>query len=130
MPACGAMLKKSVPVLLLSLLLAGCASQLTNLSSLHQQRNANNLYPVEVAFHSRQQTVRWPSIQPHILVGKESYEMRRTPLMTTRWEGLIPVPPGVRAVEYRYKLDYQYNRMGAPGKDSALSSKYILRILD
>jgi hypothetical protein len=124
------MLKKSLPLLLLPLLLAGCATQLTNLSALHQQRNPNNLYPVEVAFHSRQQTIRWQSIQPRILVGKESYEMRPTLLMTNRWEGLIPVRPGVRAVEYRYKLDYQYNRMGAPGKDTALSPKYTLRILD
>lgn len=124
------MLKKSVPVLLLSLLLAGCASQITNLSSLHQERNPNNLYPVEASFNSRQQTIRWQSIQPHILAGKESYDMRPTPLMTNRWEGLIPVPPGTKTVEYRYKFDYQYNRMGVPGTDSALSSKYTLQILD
>jgi hypothetical protein len=124
------MLKKSVPVMLLSLLLAGCASQLTNLSSLHQERNANNLYPVEVGFHSRQQTIRWRSIQPHILVGQESYDMRPTPLMTNRWEGLIPVPPGTKSVEFRYKFDYQYNRMGPPGNDSALSPKYKLQIMD
>ena len=124
------MLKKSVPVLLLSLVLAGCATQVTNLSSLHQQRNASNLYPVEVAFDSRQQTVRWQSIRPHILVGNESYDMRPTPLMTNRWEGVIRVPPGRNSVEFRYKLDYQYNRMGQPGSNSALSRKYVLQILD
>ncbi len=124
------MLKKSVPVLLLSLLLAGCASRLTNLSSLHQIRNSNNLYPVEVSFDSRQQTIRWQSIHSQILVGNETYDMRPTPLMTNRWEGLIPVPPGKNNVEYRYKLEYQYNRMGKPGKDSALSRKYVLQIID
>lgn len=129
-PAYCGMLKKSVPVLLLSVLLTGCASQLTNLSALHQARDTNNLYRVEVAFHSRQQTIRWKSIKPYVVVGKETYEMRPTMLMTNRWEGLIPVPPGVREVEYRYKLDFQYNRMGAPGNDSALSSKYLLRIID
>ncbi len=124
------MLKKFVPVLLTSLVLTGCATQVTNLSSLHQQRNPNNLYPVEVAFDSRQQTIRWPSIRPHILVGNQSYDMRQTPLMTNRWEGFIPVPPGQNSVEYRYKLDYQYNRMGKPGNDSALSRNYVLQILD
>ncbi len=124
------MLKKSVPLALLALLLAGCATQITNLSSLHQQRNANNLYPVEASFNSRQQTIRWQSIQPRILVGNESYDMRRTPLVTNRWEGLIPVPPGTKTVEFRYKFDYQYNRMGVPGTDSALSRKYTLQILD
>ena len=65
------MLKKSLPVLFLSLLLAGCATQLTNLTPLQQKRNPNNLYPVEVAFDTRQQTVRWQSIQPKIVVGKD-----------------------------------------------------------
>mgnify|MGYP001768859402 CR=1 FL=1 len=124
------MLKKSLPVLLLSLLLAGCASQLTNLTPLEQKRNPNNLYPVEVSLNSRQQTLRWQSIQPQILVGREVCQMRPTPLMSNRWEGLVPVPPGASSVEYRYKLDYQYNRMGAPGNGSALSPKYVLKIIE
>jgi hypothetical protein len=124
------MFKKSLPVFCLSLLLAGCASQLTNLTPQQQVRNANNLYPVEVAFHSRQQTVRWQSIKPKIVVGKEFYDMRPTPIMTNRWEGLIPVPPGTSLIHYRYRLDFQYNKVGTPGSDTALSSEYTLRIVD
>ena len=125
------MLKKSLPVLSLSLLLlAGCATQLTNLTPQQQVRNTNNLYTVEVAFDSRQQTIRWQSIQPKIVVGKESYDMRPTPFMTNRWEGLIPVPPAKNVVNYRYKFDFRYNRMGEPGNDSALSREYTLRILE
>jgi len=124
------MLKKSVPVLLLSLVLAGCATQVTNLSSLHQQRNASNLYPVEVAFDSRQQTIRWQSIQPKIVVGTDFYDMRPTPFMTNRWEGLIPVPPGINSVRYHYLLDFKYNRMGEAGHDNAISQEYTLRILE
>ena len=124
------MLKKSLPLLLLSLLLAGCATQLTNLTPLQQVRNDNNLYPVEVAFNTRQQTLRWQTIEPKIIVGSESYEMRPTPLMTNRWEGLIPVPPETRVVRYRYRFDYQYNRMGNPGMDNSISPEYTLRIID
>jgi hypothetical protein len=124
------MLKKSLPLLSLSLLLAGCASQLTNLTPQQQVRNANNLYSVEAAFDSRQQTIRWQSIQPKVVVGAEFYDMRPTPLMTNRWEGLIPVPPGTSIVHYRYKFDFSYNRMGTPGNDNALSPEYTLRILD
>jgi len=125
------MLKKSLPVLSLSLLLlAGCATQLTNLTPQQQVRDTNNVYRVEVAFNSTQQTVRWQSIQPKIVVGKETYDMRPTPYMTNRWEGLIPVPAGKNVVNYRYKFDYHYNRMGAAGKDSALSREYKLRILE
>jgi hypothetical protein len=122
------MFKKSLPVLCLSLLLAGCASQLTNLTPQQQARNANNLYPVEVSFNSRQETIRWQSIKPKIVVGSEVYDMRPTPLMTNRWEGLIPVPPDTSVIRYRYKLNFDYNRMGKPGSDTALSPEYTLHV--
>jgi hypothetical protein len=124
------MFKKSLPVLLLPLLLAGCASQLTNLTPQQQHRNANNLYPVEVSFNTRQETVRWQSIRPQIVVGSEFYPMRATPLMTNRWEGLLPVPQGTSRIKYHYKFDFEYNKMGKPGNDTALSHEYILHILE
>ena len=122
------MLKKFLPVLFLPLLLAGCATQFTNLTPPQQVRNANNLYPVEAALATRQQTLRWESIRPQILVGAESYPMRPTLLMTNRWEGLVPVPPGTTAISYRYKFDYEYNAMGKPKSGSRLSSEYTLRV--
>ena len=124
------MLKKFLPVLLAPLLLAGCTSTFTNLTPQQQVRNANNLYTVEVAMESRQQTLRWESIRPQIVVGTEFYSMRPTLLMSNRWEGLVPVPAGTNIVHYRYKFDYQYNAMGAPRTDSALSPEYRLQILD
>src|SRR2546426_11103529 len=65
------MLNKSLAALLLLLmfLVAGCATNFTNLTPQQQERNANNLYPVEVALDSRQQTLRWQSIRPQIVVG-------------------------------------------------------------
>jgi len=126
------MLMKSRSVLLLPLLLliSGCQATFTNLTPQHQERNANNLYPVEVSLNSRQQTLLWNSIKPQIVVGTEFYPMRPTRLMTNRWEGLVPVPAGTNLVHYRYKFDYNYNAMGAPRSDSALSTEYTLRILD
>lgn len=79
---------------------------------------------------SRQQTLRWDSIRPQIVVGTEFYPMRQTQLMRNRWEGLVPVPPGTNLVHYRYKADFQYNAMGNPKSDSALSPEYTLHILD
>lgn len=79
---------------------------------------------------SRQQTLRWESIKPQILVGSDIYQMRPTLLMTNRWEGLIPVSPGTNHVHYRYKFDFQYNAIGHAMPDSALSPEYSLRILD
>jgi hypothetical protein len=125
------MSKRFLPFLSLPvLLLAGCTSVFTNLSPQTQVRNTNNLYTVEVAMTSRQQTLRWDSIKPQILVGTETYPMRPTLLMTNRWEGLIPVSPGTNLVHYRYKFDFLDNAMGNPRADSALSPQYSLRVLD
>jgi hypothetical protein len=124
------MLKKSLSLLLLPLLIGGCTATLTNLTPKQQIRNPNNLYQVEVKLATRQQTLRWDSIQPQIVVGKELYPMHPTMLMTNRWEGLVPVPPGVNAVQYRYKFDFQYNTFGKPKPDSASSPVYTLHILD
>ena len=93
-----------------------------DLTPLEQPRNANNLYPVEVAFNSQQQSLRWDSIQPYVLVNGELYPMRPMPMVKNRWEGFVPVPPGVNTVTYRFKFDYLYNNFGKPPKpDSAFS---------
>ena len=82
------MLKRLLPLLFAPLLLAGCTSTFTNLTPLVQSRNANNLYPVEVAMTSRQETLRWDTIKPQVMVGNDAYPMRPTMLMTNRWGGL------------------------------------------
>ena len=94
------------------------------------RRNANNLYPIEAKFDSRQQALLWDSIQVTAFVGKETYPMRRTHLMNNRWECLIPIPAGVNSVSYHYKFDYLYNSFGGPSKGSASSRSYTLQILD
>ena len=124
------MWKKILPVLS-GLLLTGCAATFTNVSSLQQPRNANNLYPVEVAFASQQQSLRWDSIHPYVVANGQLYDMRLTPLMTNRWEGYVPVPSGASEVTYRYKFQYLYNDFGkAPSTGNALSREYKLTILN
>ena len=122
------MLKKLLPLVFAPLLMAGCTATFTNLTPLQQSRNANNLYPVEVALTTRQQSLRWETIRPRIVVGNDSYPMRPTLLMTNRWEGLVPIPAGEKVVHYRYRFDYDYNTFGTPKGDSALSPDYTLRV--
>ena len=124
------MWKKLLPLLLTPCLLAGCTGTFTNLAAQRQVRNLNNLYPVEVALNTRQQSLRWESIQPFVVVGTESYPMRKTLLMKNRWEGLVPVPPRTNIVYYHYKFDFQYNDFGGPKNDSASSPEYRLLILE
>ena len=122
------MFKKYLPVLSLPLLLAGCTTTFTSLTPQQQDRNANGLYPVEVALESTRQAVRWDSIRPTIVVGAQSYPMTPTPLMTNRWEGLLPVPPDKDVVRYHFRFDFTYNAFGGPKPDSAVSPEYTLRV--
>jgi len=124
------MFKRALAVLAAPLLLAGCTTTFTNLTPQTQVRNAEHLYPVEVSFVSPQQTLRWETIRPQIVIGKDFYPMRATPVMTNRWEGLVPIPADKNLVHYRYKFDFQFNRMGAPGNDSALSPEYTVKVIE
>jgi hypothetical protein len=123
-------MKKFLALMLLPVLLSGCTATFTNLTPRQQPRNANNLYPVEVAFRSRQQSLRWETIEPKVIVGTEAYPLRPVPMVRYRWEGMIPVPPGTNLIHYRYRFDFLYNAMGGPQPDSAFSPTYSLKIVD
>ncbi len=113
--------------------MAGCATttHITNLTPQKEFRNPNGFYSVEAALSSRQQTLRWQSVRPSVIVDKEFYPMRPTPLMTNRWETLIPIPADKNVVYYRFKFDFDYNTFASPGgSDSKLSPVYRMQILD
>lgn len=122
---------KNFLLLLPVLLLAGCATgKFTRLSATQQPRNPDNLYPVEVAFTSKQQSLRLDSIQPYVLVDGQAFPLRPVPVVQNRWEGLIPVPPTKKVATYRFKFDYLYNAFGKdPQRDSAWSPSYSLKIV-
>jgi len=124
------MWKKYLLILPAILALTGCTSMTTNVSATRQPRNPENLYPVEVKFDSRQQALRWDSVQVTVMVGKETYPMRRTHLMNNRWEGLIPVPAGEKSVSYFYKFNYDYTDFGRISKGTVASRTYKLQIVD
>src|SRR6202000_3017003 len=113
------MLKKTLPFLLLALL-TGCAAQITNLPPRQQPRNSNNLYPVEVAFTSKQQSIRWDTVKPTVIVNGQPFEMHPTLMMTIRWEGLVPVPLGTDVVKYHYRMDFNINAFGKMSADNAV----------
>jgi uncharacterized protein YceK len=116
-------------LLVAPLVLAGC-STITNLTPSQQPRNASGLYPVEAKWDSRQQTIRPESFKPSVMVGLQSYPMRKTALMKNRWETLVPVPPDQNSINYRFKFDFEYNAIPQPMPDSKLSREYKLQIFD
>ena len=126
------MFKKLLPLLPV-LLLAGCTTNgtITRLTPNQQSRNADNLYPVETAFDSQEQALRWDSIKAYVIVNGEKLPMRPVPLVKNRWEGFVPLPPGVDSVSYRFKFEYLYNTIGsAPKADSVLSPVYTLKVME
>ena len=122
--------KHLLPLLLLPLLLAGCASTVTNLTTRQLPRNPSGLYPVEARWDSNQQSLRRDSIKAYVVVGLESYPMQRTQLTVNRWEAVVPVPKSQRFLNYRFKFDYLYNAVPAPRADSKLSAPLELEIVD
>jgi hypothetical protein len=114
---------------LLLLTLVGCASTtLTNLTATTQPRNPNNLYLIEYQWDSNQQAIRPDTIKPVVVSGYDTYEMRPVLGMTNRWEALVPIPPTKDTLSYGFKVDYEYNRFGKPGKSSVRSPDYTLHI--
>jgi hypothetical protein len=123
-------LKKFLP-LTLALMLTGCASIFTRLSPLEQPRNPNNLYPVEVQFNSQDQSMRWDSLKPYVLVQGQLYPLHAVPMVPNRWEGFVPVSQSSDETEFRFKFDYLYNAFNPePKQASATSPLYKLKIVN
>lgn len=116
---------------LLPLLLTGCVSStITNLTPSRLPHHATGLYPVEVAWDTREQAVRQHSLTPVVIIDTETYPMRPTRGITNRWEAVVPVPAGQKSLYYRFKFDYQKNDFGGPRRNSQLTRTYKLDILD
>ena len=123
------MMRMLLATTLLGLLVVGCANTaITNLTPSHYPRNDAGVYTVEVELDTHQQTVQHHSLTPSVVVGMNSYPMRRTLKTENRWEGSVPVARGQENVQYHFKFDFDYNRFGTPGRDSKLSPQYELQI--
>lgn len=125
-------LKSMTFFLCLPLLVLSCVtkSTVTNLTPTRAKRSPNNLYLIEYEWRSNQQSMRPDSITPYVVVGIETYPMRRIPKMRNRWEAYIPVPPSQKSVLYHIKVDYEYNDFGKRGKGSIKTEEYKLNIED
>jgi hypothetical protein len=122
-------IQKALALLLVPLSLAGCTTiQVSNLTPTTVPRNPENLYAFEVALNSNQQTLRFDTVQPYVQIGLEMYPMQRTPLMSNRWETLVPIPPDREFLQYRYKFDYQYAAIPERRQGSKLSQPYQLEV--
>ncbi|HYE30899.1 MAG TPA: hypothetical protein VEH27_05705 [Methylomirabilota bacterium] len=123
-------MKKLSLVALLGFLLTGCSTTLTNLTPAQQPRNANNLYPVEVAWDSSQRTIVKNTVRGYVIVGPDIYPMQRTPIVKDRWETLIPVPPDQNSVHYKFKFEYDVREIPQRRAGSDATPEYRLQVTD
>ena len=122
--------KRLLPIALLVLLGSACTTTITNLTPSQQMRNATGLYPVEVAWQTREQALRRETLKPSVMIGTDSYAMQPTPLVTNRWETLVPIPADKNAIHYRFKFDYEVATIPARQKNSRMSQEFKLEVVD
>src|SRR5688500_5613383 len=98
---------KMKAVLAVGIVLAalGCKTTIPNLTPRELPRNANNLYPFEVAYDTSEQTVRKGTIKPFVMIGTDLFPMRPAPMLKGRWEAQVPIGATTNHVYYRYKID-------------------------
>jgi len=124
-------LKRIFPVFVLASLVAGCtAPSIINLTASRLPRKENGLYAFEAEWSSRQQSLVKESMKAYVVVGFEHYEMQRVPMLTNRWETLVPIPADKNALSYHYKFDYEYLAIPHRQPNSAASKTYQLLILN
>jgi hypothetical protein len=123
-------MKKIFALLPLPLLLAGCASTITNLTPSRLPRNADGLYHLEAAWNTTENAIEPNSIRPMVMVGVQTFEMRPELVVSNRWETFVPMPADLNLLHYKFRFDFLRETIPAPREDSKLSQEFTLQILD
>lgn len=124
------MMKVGRIICLLSLsLLLGCVqTTITNLTTHRMPRNKTGFYPVEMIWTSNQTALRRETVKPVVLVGTNAYPMKRTQLLTNRWETLVPIGMKANELHYRIKVNWKFNAIPVPQSNSQLSKEFRLQV--
>ena len=122
-------MKLGVALWLATIFLSGCVtSTVVNLTPESYSRNDTGLYRVEATWRSNQQSLRGDSLTSYVVIDTIKYPMRLVENSYDRWETLIPVSEARTYVNYHFQFDFEYNRFPEKGKDSRLSTVFLLTI--
>jgi hypothetical protein len=120
-----------IALALLAVCVAGCSTTtITNLTPSRLPRKESGLYQFAAEYSSRQQSLIKESMQAFVVIGNEQYPMQRTPMLTNRWETLVPVPADQDLVTYRFRFNYDYRSIPDRKSNSRESKYYQLFLLD
>ena len=119
-------LRPIVAALLGAVLLAGCASEVSNLTPRAVPISQTRTYPVEVTWDSARRGVKNDEMKAWVMVDQALYPMTRVPNTVNRWEARIPVPEGKTYVPYKFKFEYYVPEITTRTLTSEWSQEYRL----
>ena len=110
---------------------SGCSTTaIANLTPSRLPRKENGQYQFAVDYSARQQSLVKDTMEAFVIVGNEQYPMQRTPMLTNRWETLVPIAADQDVVTYKFRFNYQYLSIPERRSDSRESKYYQLFLLD
>jgi hypothetical protein len=108
---------------LATMILCGCTTMtLTNLTPSSLPENPSGLYTFTLRVTPKSSTVVADSIAPHIVVGAESHEMKKSDAVPGIYEFDYRLPPGQDSIGYYYLVDYSTEGNGTVANREAYTA--------
>jgi hypothetical protein len=118
-------------------LLAGCATMsLTNLTPSSLPENPSGIYTFTLRVAPKSNSVVTSSIEPHVIVGEASHDMKRSDEIPGIYEFEYKLPQGQSSIGYYYLVNYSTEGNGTVDNRQAYSelshasivSRYVLSL--
>jgi hypothetical protein len=118
-------------------LVAGCANvALTNLTPSSLPENPSGIYTFTLRVAPKSASVIPDSVTPHIVVGEESHDMKRSDVSTEIYEFDYKLPPYRSDIGYYYLVNYNMGgtlntsaqEAYTPVQHTAIVSRYVLAL--
>jgi len=105
--------------------LAGCATMsLTNLTPSSLPENPSGIYTFTLRATPKSVNVVNESVAPHVVVGEQSHEMKRSDAIPGIYEFDYRLPPGQSGIGYYYLVNYQVEGNGVLDNREAYTEVY------
>ncbi len=112
-------------------LLSGCATMsLTNLTPSSLPENPSGIYTFTLRAMPKSVNVVQQTIAPHVVVGEQSHEMKRSDAIPGIYEFDYKLPTGQSSIGYYYLVNYQVEGNGALDNREAYTEVYHAAVVN
>lgn len=119
---------RSLPLLALVAVLAGCAPSYVNLTPRTAPRSSTHLYRFEVEWETRRSGANNSEVRAYVVVDHALHPLVRVPNTANRFEGEVPIPQDRIHIPYRFKFDYYYPGLPRRVASSDWSPEYLFSL--